>query len=467
MGDDRQLEPVLIAFVKHNKLQFSANAFKEILSKVGSRPVSIVSVSHPNEEQKNEIFNECLKYLQTFDVRRDAKNGFVWKNKSQTDAKGIYLCPEPIIIKKSGQEVAVLLMETNGTIEEQLATKEDLMLFALNSVLSSTVMYSIPNNLSDNTLEFLQLFSKYAKGGIGSDLNDSYLNLVLLMRDWKSANRYPFGYHDSATCPPNGDKMINYRKERLNLDGGQENAFRNKYFVDSYQKISFCLMPGKDSEATADQNSNIPKFGDIFRQIIGRLFHPSSVSIKRLSHQKFNGNQLVRLFEQISALMAESDESDDFNTRVRDVKALSSGINYYNFKMNKLIEDNKYLDENDLNLLHKDSRDSALKLFESIRGTTVLDQNQNKNSRDRFNEIFEQEVERVYKLYEDLNQMKFETLKQKQRSQRMVDEMVERVVQKKTQFNGQQTALDIEISQLIGFGLDGLTSAVRSTIGTN
>ena len=70
-------------------------------------------------------------------------------------------------------------------------------------------------------------------------------------------------------------------------------------------------------------------------------------------------------------------------------------------------------------------------------------------------------------MYEELNRFKSETLNSGRITKQAIDEMVEKIVLKKKHFEAKQTDLDIEISQLIGFNLGGLTTAVLSTLHIN
>ena len=266
------------------------------------------------------------------------------KNDHKCQIKGLYMSPEPIVIRKSSEKVAVLLMEANFHLDEKSVSRDDLMLFALTCVLSSTVIYGIGTELSESMLELLQL---YVKCGIGPDLERSSLDFVLLFDDWKLLYHYPYGYHDSGTCPPIGNKMYNFRNDRLRLDGNQsEFALRNQFFVDTFQKISFCLMP---DPIFTDQNANEIRqkpsqtFSDVLRRGSARLFLPSNLAVKKIVNRKLNGHHMRVLFEHLSGLHSESDIKDnkDYKESVNNVTALSNGINFYKFQMNKLIDDRR------------------------------------------------------------------------------------------------------------------------------
>jgi len=206
-------------------------------------------------------------------------------------------------------------MEINGNFDPKTATREDLMVLALSCVLSSTLIFSIEQNFTNEMQEFLQMFGKYGNGGVGPEMTGSNLNLVLMINNWSvefKNGRYPFGYHDRGTCPPLGRKMFNYRNERLDTilhqdkELKEEVALKNQFFVDNFQKVMFSLMPGKDSKM-ADEFAVIPNFADIWHKTVMRLFHPSHLSINCLGKHKLNGQHLVKLFEAISSIMAETE----------------------------------------------------------------------------------------------------------------------------------------------------------------
>ena len=99
--------------------------------------------------------------------------------------------------------------------------------------------------------------------------------------------------------------------------------------------------------------------------------------------------------------------------------------------------------------------ENAIKLFDSIVNT--------KHSK-RFKDLFNTEVEKVRQLYEHLNQLKHQFMKFNDRSEESVERMLTEITTEKRQFNGQQNALDVEVSGLFGLNLLSVTLAVRTVL---
>ena len=109
--------------------------------------------------------------------------------------------------------------------------------------------------------------------------------------------------HGSGYCPPIGNKNYNYRQTRLRQERNEsEFAFRNQFFVDTFQKISFCLMP---DPIFTDQNSNEIRqkpsqtFSDVLRRVSARLFHPFNLAVKKIVNRKLNGNHMKVYYRNV------------------------------------------------------------------------------------------------------------------------------------------------------------------------
>ena len=93
------------------------------------------------------MLNFFLRYLQSDCGSRpdwigrqssDPLKGFSWRGGSKRDTTGIVMWSEPFIIKKTnGEEVAVLLMDTQGTFDSEHTVKEAAIIFALSLLTSS------------------------------------------------------------------------------------------------------------------------------------------------------------------------------------------------------------------------------------------------------------------------------------------------------------------------------------------
>ncbi|KHJ82864.1 hypothetical protein OESDEN_17441 [Oesophagostomum dentatum] len=71
-------------------------------------------------------------------VSKDYLEGFSWRGGSKRDTNGILIWSEPFIMKdKNGEEIAVILMDTQGTFDSQSTVKDCATIFALSTMVSS------------------------------------------------------------------------------------------------------------------------------------------------------------------------------------------------------------------------------------------------------------------------------------------------------------------------------------------
>lgn len=88
--------------------------------------------------------------------------GFPWRGGSERDTTGMLLWSKPFIIERpDGEEVAVLLMDTQGAFDSQSTVKDCATVFALSTLLSSVQVYNISMQLQENDLQHLQVVTLY------------------------------------------------------------------------------------------------------------------------------------------------------------------------------------------------------------------------------------------------------------------------------------------------------------------
>ncbi|XP_037781682.1 atlastin-1-like [Penaeus monodon] len=88
--------------------------------------------------------------------------GFKWRQGSRRETTGVLIWSEPFLIKRrSGEEIAVILMDTQGTFDTQSSMKDSTTVFALTTMVSSVLVYNLMNNIQEDDLMNLQLFTSY------------------------------------------------------------------------------------------------------------------------------------------------------------------------------------------------------------------------------------------------------------------------------------------------------------------
>lgn len=141
------------------KFGLNLAALKQVFHhpKCANRPVHIVAITGKYRKGKSFMLNFFLRYLQwqllqnaTGTANSDTddwlnmtvplKKHFQWKSGSAPHTKGIFVWPEPFVIKQKSGEVAVLLMDTQGIFDYMSSMEENSMIFSLAAISSSTLV---------------------------------------------------------------------------------------------------------------------------------------------------------------------------------------------------------------------------------------------------------------------------------------------------------------------------------------
>ncbi|VEL27343.1 unnamed protein product [Protopolystoma xenopodis] len=198
-----ELTGIPLQVVVENKNSFSLNeeALKSILLRddVKDMKAVVVSIAGAFRRGKSFMLDFFLRYLSRYnsDDWLGAVNvplsGFNWRGGAERDTTGILMWSEPFKIKiPSGDTVAVLLMDTQGSFDNSTTVKQCATVFALSTMLSSVQVYNIHGNIQEDNLQYLQLFTEY--GRLAQQVLDSsckpFQHLEFLVRDWS----YPYDF---------------------------------------------------------------------------------------------------------------------------------------------------------------------------------------------------------------------------------------------------------------------------------
>jgi atlastin len=117
---------------------------------------------------KSFLLNHLVNYLrESIDENSSApfekiNATFEWSYGSNAHTKGAWMWIEPFIIKsKSGKQLAVFIMDTQGTFDTKGTPNQCASIFSLSALLSSIQIYNIKANIEKTHLEYLSLFAQY------------------------------------------------------------------------------------------------------------------------------------------------------------------------------------------------------------------------------------------------------------------------------------------------------------------
>uniref|UniRef100_A0A914DCX2 GB1/RHD3-type G domain-containing protein n=1 Tax=Acrobeloides nanus TaxID=290746 RepID=A0A914DCX2_9BILA len=144
--------------------------------RVADKKVTVVGVAGAFRKGKSFLLNFFLRYLKHHNLHKtnnDAGDwleseptldGFSWRGGAERDTNGILIWSEPFLLRdRNGEEVAIILMDTQGAFDSQSTVKDCATIFALSTMISSVQIFNVSQNVQEDDLQHLQLFTEYGK----------------------------------------------------------------------------------------------------------------------------------------------------------------------------------------------------------------------------------------------------------------------------------------------------------------
>lgn len=211
-------------------------------------------------------------------MRKCSPIGFKAKGGSDRVTSGIWLWSEPILTtNKSGEEVAILLMDTQGTFDRKTTSAVNSFIFGFSIAFSSVTMYNVKEDITEQDLDNLATFAHSVQPLVGS-----FQSLKFIVRDWLDDAKYFHG-------PEGGRRMIS---EMFDLDkNGNERKIINEPVITSSinnsligeNSIEMKEMDGNESDSSMDDQLVETRrvISRLFESITGFLAPPPGDKISR------------------------------------------------------------------------------------------------------------------------------------------------------------------------------------------
>ncbi|PAA74403.1 hypothetical protein BOX15_Mlig009339g1 [Macrostomum lignano] len=288
------------------RFEFNADIFKQMRNahKLATCKVVLISVAGAFRKGKSFLLNFFLRYLRALS-RGDTRDwirsedqlddGFHWRAGSERDTTGILIWSEPFFIRKpDGQEVAVLLMDTQGAFDHQSTQRDCATIFGFSTLLSSVQIFNISQNIQETDLQHLRLFVEFASMARESKDKKVLQHLWFLTRDWQNSHEHDYG---STGGQEYLDKVLacDSRKPKEN----QELRLGIKRY---FERASCCLLPhpGK-AVAAKDFRGEIhrldPEFVDEMEKFIPVIASPQALVVKKVNGTELPGKELFKFFD--------------------------------------------------------------------------------------------------------------------------------------------------------------------------
>eukprot|EP00045_Choanoeca_perplexa_P006871 m.59916 g.59916 ORF g.59916 m.59916 type:complete len:604 (-) comp13827_c0_seq1:62-1873(-) len=378
-------------------------------SKVRNLPVSVISISGPFRTGKSFMLNFFLKYLEDeegWDLTDDTmvESLFHWKHGIDRDTTGIWLWNRPFIrTLPSGQQVAVLLVDTQGTFDNKATMNENTRIFALNALISSKQIYNIKEKISEDVLQQMHLFTEFGSV-VAKKLTDHkpFQTLEFLIRDWE------FPDHEPGAA---GGQEYLSNVLAVSDDTATQLAEVREWLQECYEEIGCFLLPDpgkkiKKPDFTGNMGALEEDFRDLVKVYVPHALNTESLVLKTVAGehvtcqglagyikayvQAFNGEELpvVQTILQATAAVNQDNVRQQATTLYDDAMRQVAGPG------------KPYIEPEMLATAHRKNRKAALQLFDTAQllGST--------NSKERTREAVHEAIETQFKQLQGYNASK-------------------------------------------------------------
>ncbi|PAN44538.1 hypothetical protein PAHAL_9G051500 [Panicum hallii] len=270
----------------HTKLRLSEQGLDAI--RRIENPIAIVGVIGPYRSGKSFLLNQLLSL--------SCDKGFGVGHMRDTKTKGIWIWGTPVEMDVDGSKVSVLYLDTEGFESVGKSNVYDDRIFALATVLSSVLIYNLPETVREADISRLSFAVEIAEefyGRVkGQDVAFEPAKLLwLIQRDFLQGKSVQQMVNEALQRVPNdnGDKYIdevNQIRDSLAVMGDNSTAFSLPQ--PHLQRTKLCDMEDKELEPL------YVKRREQLKQLVSSIIKPKIVQGKTL-----NGKDFVSFLQQI------------------------------------------------------------------------------------------------------------------------------------------------------------------------
>ncbi|KAL7021389.1 hypothetical protein ACKWTF_011856 [Chironomus riparius] len=382
---------------------------------VKNRDVVIVSVAGAFRKGKSFLLDFFLRYMYARYVHQnidgwlgqddDPLTGFSWRGGSDRVTTGIYMWSDIFLHDyPNGRKVAIILLDTQGTFDSLSTVKDCATVFALSTMLSSVQIYNLSQNIQEDDLQHLQLFTEYGRLALADTGKTPFQKLMFLVRDWSFPYEAEYG-------SDGGNKIL---KKRLEIHDKQhpDHQSLRRHIQACFNEISCFLMPhpGLNVATNPTFNGNLqditPEFKQSLIDLIPLVMAPENLIVKEINGQKVKARDLVQYFKSYLNIFKSEDMPEPktmllATAEANNLNAVAAAKDIYSQHMDDICGGKSpYQKPQYLEVEHVRAREKAVYHFVSKR----------KMGGEEFSEIYKQQlvdfVEDAFINYKEQNESK-------------------------------------------------------------
>ncbi|GLT42403.1 hypothetical protein SLA2020_164050 [Shorea laevis] len=354
IDDFHQAFPIVEPDPGHTKLRLSSEGLGAI-SRI-TTPIAAVAVIGPYRSGKSFLLNQLLSL--------SCYEGFGVGHMRDTKTKGIWVWGTPLEMDIDGVKTSVFYLDTEGFESVGKSNVYDDRIFALATVMSSVLIYNLPETIREADISRLSFAVELAEEFYGRFAFMPYLGqdvafepaklLWLIQRDFLQGKSVKEVVDEALQHVPNTDgnkniDQVNQIRDSLAIMGDNSTAFSLPQ--PHLMRTKLCDM--KDDEL----DPTYVKQREQLKKLVASIIRPKIVQGKPL-----NGKEFVSFLEQIlEALNKGEIPSTGSLVEVFNKGILERCLKLYSERIGKI---GLPLSEESLQGAHERFREEAMKAFD-------------------------------------------------------------------------------------------------------
>lgn len=302
----------------------------------------------------------------------DPLTGFSWRGGSERDTTGIWMWSELFLHDfPDGRKVAIALMDTQGVFDSQSTVKECAMVFALSTMLSSVLIFNVSQNIQEDDLQHLQLFTEYGRLALIDTGKKPFQRLQFLVRDWS----FPYEAEYGAI---GGSKILRNRLEVSEKQHPELQSLR-RHITACFDQINCYLMPHPGLTVATNPNFDgrlaevTSEFRKCLKEFVPMLLSPDNLVVKKINGQVVRARDMLQYFTSYVNIY-KGDELPEPKTMLvataeaNNLTAVAAAKEIYQQMMEEICGGNRpYLNVTQLEREHIRVKDKAIEQFRAKR----------------------------------------------------------------------------------------------------
>ncbi|XP_071336302.1 atlastin-2 [Trachinotus anak] len=380
--EEEKARPIQIVLANEDEHSFEldASALEKILLQdhVKDLNVVVVSVAGAFRKGKSFLLDFMLRYMHNQESGSwiggddEPLTGFTWRGGCERETTGIQIWSEVFVVDKpDGSKVAVLLVDTQGAFDSQSTIKDCATVFALSTMTSSVQVYNLSQNIQEDDLQHLQLFTEYGRLAMEEIYLKPFQSLMFLIRDWSYPYEHNYGLEGGNS----------FLERRLQVKQNQHEELQNvrKHIHSCFSNIGCFLLPHPGLKVATNPyfDGRLKDIDGDFKRELAKLV-PLLLAPERLVEKEIGGNKVTcrDLLEYFKAYIKiyQGEELPhpksmlQATAEANNLTAVAGAKDMYGKNMELVCGGDKpYIAPADLERCHEEFREHSVRYFRSVK----------------------------------------------------------------------------------------------------